>query len=201
MTECPCVKKHLTKECSPIYGHCKDGQRQIPLKLLDVAGLIPGASEGAGLGNKVQSGSDMRGSSWMISDMLTFSFTLWMFRDVPTRRERTRWDTTLRGYDLMGRVMNRISTGYTTKFTHGSLTTSTRSGAASFGSTRRTPTATSRRPSRRCFRSVIPLCSHAAAIFRLRNHSRAERGDRALHGSEGAGGPEHVGGGWCVSGE
>ena len=125
MTECPCVKKHLTKECSPIYGHCKDGQRQIPLKLLDVAGLIPGASEGAGLGNKVQSGSDMRGSSWMISDMLTFSFTLWMFRDVPTRRERTRWDTTLREYDLMGRVMNRISTGYTTKFTHGSLTTST----------------------------------------------------------------------------
>lgn len=124
----------------------------------------------------------------MISDMLTFSFTLWMFRDVPMRRERTRWDTTLREYDLMGRVMNRISTGYTTKFTHGSLTTSTRSGAASFGSTRRTPTATSRRPSRRCFRSVIPLCSHAAAIFRLRNHSRAERGDRALHGSEGAGG-------------
>ena len=55
LTECPCVKKKLTKECSPLYGFCKDGQRQIPLKLLDVAGLIPGASEGAGLGNKVAS--------------------------------------------------------------------------------------------------------------------------------------------------
>ena len=58
LTECPCVKKKLTKECSPLYGYCKDGQRQIPLKLLDVAGLIPGASEGAGLGNKVASRLD-----------------------------------------------------------------------------------------------------------------------------------------------
>ena len=29
------------------------GERHIPIKLLDVAGLIPGASEGKGLGNKV----------------------------------------------------------------------------------------------------------------------------------------------------
>ena len=53
MTQCPCKEKGRSKECSPLYGFCKDGQRQIPLKLLDVAGLIPGASEGAGLGNKV----------------------------------------------------------------------------------------------------------------------------------------------------
>lgn len=55
LTECPCVKRHCTSKCSPIYGFCKNGQRQIPVKLLDVAGLIPGASEGAGLGNKVLS--------------------------------------------------------------------------------------------------------------------------------------------------
>ena len=155
MTECPCVQKHLTKECSPLYGHCKDGQRQIPLKLLDVAGLIPGASEGAGLGNKVRHRRDVRGSSWMISDMRTFSFTLWMFRDEPTRRERTLWATTLRAYDLSGQVMTRTSTGFTTKSTRGSSTTFTRSGAASFGSTRRIPTVTSRRPSRRCSRFVF----------------------------------------------
>lgn len=53
LTECPCVKRKCTKQCSPVYGFCKEGQRQIPVKLLDVAGLIPGASEGAGLGNKV----------------------------------------------------------------------------------------------------------------------------------------------------
>lgn len=53
LTDCPCRKRNCSKQCSPIYGFCKDGQRQIPVKLLDVAGLIPGASEGAGLGNKV----------------------------------------------------------------------------------------------------------------------------------------------------
>ena len=53
LTECPSVKRHCSEKCSPIYGFCKHGQRQIPVKLLDVAGLIPGASEGAGLGNKV----------------------------------------------------------------------------------------------------------------------------------------------------
>lgn len=47
------MKRHCSDKCSPIYGFCKHGQRQIPVKLLDVAGLIPGASEGAGLGNKV----------------------------------------------------------------------------------------------------------------------------------------------------
>lgn len=38
--------------CKPKYGWCHNGTRGIPIKLLDVAGLIPGASEGAGLGNK-----------------------------------------------------------------------------------------------------------------------------------------------------
>uniref|UniRef100_M4B8B2 OBG-type G domain-containing protein n=1 Tax=Hyaloperonospora arabidopsidis (strain Emoy2) TaxID=559515 RepID=M4B8B2_HYAAE len=52
MTPCPCVLKHQTAVCAPRYGSCKQGTRHIPVKLLDVAGLIPGASEGAGLGNK-----------------------------------------------------------------------------------------------------------------------------------------------------
>lgn len=49
---CPCVAHGKAKECSPRYGRCVDGTRFIPVKLLDVAGLVPGASEGAGLGNK-----------------------------------------------------------------------------------------------------------------------------------------------------
>lgn len=38
--------------CKPNYGWCKDGKRYVPIMLLDVAGLVPGAHEGRGLGNK-----------------------------------------------------------------------------------------------------------------------------------------------------
>jgi len=37
---------------SPRYGTCLNGTRRIPVKVLDVAGLVPGASQGLGLGNK-----------------------------------------------------------------------------------------------------------------------------------------------------
>lgn len=52
MTTCPCGAKGKTAVCQPRYGKCEQGMRHVPVKLLDVAGLIPGASEGAGLGNK-----------------------------------------------------------------------------------------------------------------------------------------------------
>ncbi|PRP89423.1 hypothetical protein PROFUN_01286 [Planoprotostelium fungivorum] len=49
---CPCKKYGKTDVCAPRYGKCVDGTRFIPVKMLDVAGLVPGASEGRGLGNK-----------------------------------------------------------------------------------------------------------------------------------------------------
>ncbi|KAH3899529.1 uncharacterized protein SCDLUD_003806 [Saccharomycodes ludwigii] len=38
--------------CKPNYGWCENGKRHIPIMLLDVAGLVPGAHMGRGLGNK-----------------------------------------------------------------------------------------------------------------------------------------------------
>ncbi len=38
--------------CDPATGYCLEGWRFIPVKLMDVAGLIPGAHEGRGLGNR-----------------------------------------------------------------------------------------------------------------------------------------------------
>ncbi|MEM1627900.1 MAG: redox-regulated ATPase YchF [Desulfurococcaceae archaeon] len=38
--------------CNPRSGFCINGDRFIPIKIIDVAGLIPGASLGRGLGNK-----------------------------------------------------------------------------------------------------------------------------------------------------
>jgi hypothetical protein len=48
----PCVDKELKVQCNPRYGFCKEHNRFIPVDLIDVAGLVPGASEGKGLGNK-----------------------------------------------------------------------------------------------------------------------------------------------------
>ncbi|QIW95460.1 hypothetical protein AMS68_000978 [Peltaster fructicola] len=42
----------LQKRCKPNYGVCQEGTRSVPIELLDVAGLVPGAHQGKGLGNK-----------------------------------------------------------------------------------------------------------------------------------------------------
>jgi len=43
---CPC------REVGPLCGNCRDGLRLVNVELLDVAGLVPGAHEGRGLGNE-----------------------------------------------------------------------------------------------------------------------------------------------------
>ncbi len=48
----PCPCRELEVECNPRNSQCIDGTRLIPVELLDVAGLVPGAHEGRGLGNK-----------------------------------------------------------------------------------------------------------------------------------------------------
>lgn len=49
---CACARFQKSAECKPRHGTCKDGVRAVPIKILDVAGLVPGASEGLGLGNQ-----------------------------------------------------------------------------------------------------------------------------------------------------
>jgi ribosome-binding ATPase YchF (GTP1/OBG family) len=48
----PCVCKELGVTDDPQNSLCEDGIRFLPIQFLDVAGLVPGASEGRGLGNK-----------------------------------------------------------------------------------------------------------------------------------------------------
>jgi len=47
-----CVCKELDVEDNPKNSFCIDGNRFIPINLLDVAGLVPDAHKGKGLGNK-----------------------------------------------------------------------------------------------------------------------------------------------------
>jgi ribosome-binding ATPase YchF (GTP1/OBG family) len=49
-TKCPCTELDLV--CNPKNSKCIEGKRMIPVELIDVAGLVPGAHEGRGLGNK-----------------------------------------------------------------------------------------------------------------------------------------------------
>jgi ribosome-binding ATPase YchF (GTP1/OBG family) len=47
-----CAAPEFEETCTPSVGFCDGGTRFVPVKLVDVAGLIPGAHEGKGLGNQ-----------------------------------------------------------------------------------------------------------------------------------------------------
>ncbi len=47
-----CVCRRLDVKDNPVNSVCVNGVRLIPVKLVDVAGLVPGAAQGRGLGNK-----------------------------------------------------------------------------------------------------------------------------------------------------
>ena len=59
-----CVCKEFGVKCEPRKGYCKNGKRFVPIRLIDVAGLVPGAHEGRGLGNKFL--DDLRQASALI---------------------------------------------------------------------------------------------------------------------------------------
>lgn len=47
-----CVDKEFNVKCNPHFGYCINNKRFVPVDMLDVAGLVPGAHEGKGMGNQ-----------------------------------------------------------------------------------------------------------------------------------------------------
>jgi len=47
-----CLCKEFKVKCNPSKGYCVDSKRFVPVELMDVAGLVEGASEGKGMGNQ-----------------------------------------------------------------------------------------------------------------------------------------------------
>ncbi len=48
----PCVCREFGVKDNPQNSYCEDGIRFIPVKMIDVAGLVPGAWQGRGMGNQ-----------------------------------------------------------------------------------------------------------------------------------------------------
>ncbi len=47
-----CAGKFFNVKCNPREGFCIENKRFVPVQLIDVAGLVPGAHEGKGMGNQ-----------------------------------------------------------------------------------------------------------------------------------------------------
>ncbi len=47
-----CADKEFNQQCNPRTGFCRNHVRFIPVQVIDVAGLVPGAHEGKGMGNQ-----------------------------------------------------------------------------------------------------------------------------------------------------
>ncbi|MHB8360216.1 MAG: YchF-related putative GTPase [Thermoplasmataceae archaeon] len=47
-----CPHTEINVQCSPNYGRCVNGYREIPIEVADVPGLVEGANEGKGMGNQ-----------------------------------------------------------------------------------------------------------------------------------------------------
>lgn len=47
-----CPETQIKKKCKPNHGFCINGERFVPIKLIDVAGLVPEAHLGKGRGNE-----------------------------------------------------------------------------------------------------------------------------------------------------
>ncbi len=47
-----CADKHFNTQCNPRFGYCINHIRFVPIKILDVPGLIEGSHKGLGMGNQ-----------------------------------------------------------------------------------------------------------------------------------------------------
>jgi len=45
-----CVDSFFKKQCKPRFGYCVEHKRFVPIDMIDVAGLVPGAHKGEGMG-------------------------------------------------------------------------------------------------------------------------------------------------------
>jgi ribosome-binding ATPase YchF (GTP1/OBG family) len=128
-----CVHTELGVEDNPRNSKCIDGERFIPIDIIDLPGLVPGASEGRGLGNQFldelrkadalihvvdASGSTdsegkltQPGAHNPVEDVvfLETELKMWMLRIVGKDWEKTAKKTEMAGEDPSSLVAERLS--------------------------------------------------------------------------------------------
>ncbi len=67
----PCPCKDFKVKCTPRNSKCMDGTRFVPIEAIDVAGLVPDAHKGRGLGNKFL--DDLRQADLLINVIVRFT--------------------------------------------------------------------------------------------------------------------------------
>ncbi len=123
----PCPHGEKGVPCTPGNAGCVEGVRMIPVTLVDVAGLVPGAHEGKGLGNKFLDDLravngflqvvDLSGSTTLEGQLTTphsadpmeevrfleEEITLWV-ADILGRQ----WERSMRGVELQGEKVEEV---------------------------------------------------------------------------------------------
>ncbi|MGD0476925.1 MAG: redox-regulated ATPase YchF [Nitrososphaerales archaeon] len=128
-----CVCKEMAVTDKPRNSVCVDGTRLIPVKLVDVAGLVEGASEGRGLGNQFL--DDVRQADALIQvvdasgstdiegrkvppgshdplrdvEMVEHEFDLWVYGLLKRDWERVSKSLEQTGGKIMDHLANRLS--------------------------------------------------------------------------------------------
>jgi len=77
-----CADKDFGVQCNPRTGFCKKGTRYVPVEIMDVAGLVPDAHKGVGMGNKFM--DDLRQADALIHVVDASGSTNEKGEEVPT---------------------------------------------------------------------------------------------------------------------
>ncbi|MEM0466115.1 MAG: redox-regulated ATPase YchF [Candidatus Thermoplasmatota archaeon] len=122
---CPCT--YFQKKCTPRNAPCIEGTRFVPIEAIDVAGLVPDAHKGKGLGNKflddlrqadafihivdASGGTDAEGNTCIVGahdpladvSFLEKEITYWFFGII-----KKSWEATARQCELEGKKIEKM---------------------------------------------------------------------------------------------
>jgi len=104
----PCPEKDFNVKCMPRTGKCEDGTRFIPIEMIDVAGLVPDAHKGKGLGNQFL--DDLRQASALIHVVDASGKTT--FEGNPTEGHDPLLDVEFLDREISYWIMNIFSKGW-----------------------------------------------------------------------------------------